>query len=423
MKTFEIVSKHIIVILLFCILISSCKWTRPKIILEPEVILNVDNLNNISVNAIGEVIDTGEGIIESGICWKYGAIPSTNDTCDKYPRDSLSFSATISIENYKIPLIIRAYTIANNNEIIYSKEQIINIERNTWYQYEGDPKFNARSSYSMFTVNKKIYVACGNDDQRIYDDFWEIDPGAKPMIWKSLNRFPGGPRKRATGFVIDKDIYLGTGADQNQVFTDFYKYNFDAGDWVQIPPIPGPNSARKGADSFTINGRGYVIMGCNFACGGVPQRNNVFRYSNSGNWEPLKDFPGIARGLFTSFVIRNTAYVACGTNYQTGFLTEVWKYHESLDEWERLTDFIGDERGSFPSFVIDDVAYIGAGENNGIPLSDFFSYDGDSTWTETSSLPISLGWNSGVSIDGVGYVLGGADRDGLNYKILFQYVP
>ncbi|WP_207512562.1 Kelch repeat-containing protein [Longitalea luteola] len=138
-----------------------------------------------------------------------------------------------------------------------------------------------------------------------------------------------------------------------------------------------------------------------------------------GSWKRMKNFPGPQRKFPVSFAVNGKGYVCCGRG-TNGNLNDVWEFDPATDTWTQIGDYPGSPMNSGFSFVIGNKAYVGGGSYDTPPYSNyggyrsFYEFDpATKSWTKLSDLP--LGDNAyalygavGFSIDGAGYVAGGA---------------
>ena len=227
--------------------------------------------------------------------------------------------------------------------------------------------------------------------------------------------FPGTARGSAVCFVINNKAYVGTGAntsktEEKERYRDFYccsfidtiSYKCDgtdlptwSGRWdrtaLGVTSMPESAAARNGAVAFSINGKGYVGLGYD----GVNYLRDFWEFDPEGTPDPA-DYPSMADSLKSKF-----------TN--TG-------------KWRRIANYPGDSCRFAVSFVIDNVAYVGSGEDyDNNTLNDFYKFDG-TNWTQIANIGRARSRATAFTWDGYGYVVGGR-LSGVSVDAFQRYNP
>ncbi len=191
--------------------------------------------------------------------------------------------------------------------------------------------------------------------------------------------------------------------------TDSLKVRWDAL-WTQKNDFPG--IPRRGAVSFSLGSKGYLIGG-DAASVGKPFQplNDVWEYDPSNDsWTQKNDFPGGKSLKLIDFTYNNYAYVGLGYNENVQLRNNIWRYDAISDSWTEISVFPGEKRQDPIVFSIGNKAFIGAGAKaNADGLHDFWEYDIElDSWRQKNSLDFFAGRArtnayASTSLNGVGY--------------------
>lgn len=180
-------------------------------------------------------------------------------------------------------------------------------------------------------------------------------------------------RREPVSFVINDILYTGLGVTNRYVSTgsylnDFWKYDVLSGMWTRLGNFSG--SLVNGRSVFTIGNKGYVVLGYQVTTGSFEDSffsKELWEYDPSiDTWTRKADFPGIARGWASVFVINGKAYVGAGMT-KDGALTnpyplrDFYSYSPETDSWSAIAELPGLPRGGATSFSIGGKGYIGLG--------------------------------------------------------------
>lgn len=172
--------------------------------------------------------------------------------------------------------------------------------------------------------------------------------------------------------------------------------------WIQKPFFGG--GTRTGASSFSIGGKGYILLGNN----DTTFKNDIWEYDTlTSVWTKKADFPGEGRDRAVSFAIGNKGYVGTGFG-ANGPLKDFWQYDPALDKWTQKADFGGTARYLATGFAIGGKGYIGTG-HDGLKENDFWEYDTlTNKWTQKAFFTGLERYEAfGFSIGDKGYIGGG----------------
>lgn len=121
-----------------------------------------------------------------------------------------------------------------------------------------------------FVYNDKAYICTGTYSGGTVNDFNVFDP-AQPegQAWKMLRKISNTSddsydddynivRSKAVAFVMNNKAYICTG-ENGGVYKDTWEYDFATDLWESKTPFEG--ATRSGASAFSINNRGFVLLG------------------------------------------------------------------------------------------------------------------------------------------------------------------
>jgi N-acetylneuraminic acid mutarotase len=240
-----------------------------------------------------------------------------------------------------------------------------------------------------FSIGSKGYMALGQSDPAITgqasvsNELWEYDPGMDQWIKKT--NFPGNARDAAFAFVIGNKAYVGGGTDAaNNVFRDFYSYDPIADKWSLLNFLP---------DYLYFNAP-FVIGNYGYLATGVASSNEIssmWQYDpSSDSWSPMADFPGAPRESAESFALNGIGYVGMGQTQYTTVFSDFYSYDPAADQWTPIMPFPAAHGRAWAAAVATSTsAFIGLGTyfsgGNLIANNDFweFSLSGDVARIET----------------------------------------
>jgi len=245
--------------------------------------------------------------------------------------------------------------------------------------------------------------------------------------WVHHANFPGTARATASAFVIGDNAYLCCGRTvwHSGCLNEVWKYESQSDAWTQLDTFPG--KPRVKAVAVTINGKGYVGMGCN----GNAYDNSVFRdfYEfdpATGKWTQKASFPDKAANDLVYSVIDGCLYTAMGFD-GTGYYPFTHKYDPLTDTWTKLPDAYHAYLLT-SAFAIGKNFYVGAGYQ-GRNLRYVFSFNTETQkWSQVASLPEGRMLSNGLAMNGKGYILlgrywAGTENNGRLLSDIVEYDP
>jgi len=239
--------------------------------------------------------------------------------------------------------------------------------------------------------------------------------------WTQKADFGGIARYSAVGFSSGNKGYIGTGGDNTTSFKDFWEYNPSLNAWIQKADFGG--TARRHAVGFSIGTKGYIGTGDDYTA----IKRDFWEYDTTLNtWTQIADFGGSGRGNqgnAVSFVIGSYAYVGTGNDSTNYFTNDFWKYNPSLNTWSQVTSVPVSLCGSV-SFIINGKGYVGTGADTSSGSTSFWEFDPiTNTWSQKSS------WGGGQRFLAAGFAIGnkgyiGTGSDGnIQKKDFWEYDP
>jgi len=245
--------------------------------------------------------------------------------------------------------------------------------------------------------------------------------------WVHHANFKGLARATASTFVIGDTAYLCCGRTvwHGGCLNEVWKYDSQSDVWTELDTFPG--KPRVKVVAVTINGKGYVGMGCN----GNAYDNSVFRdfYEfdpTTGKWTQKASFPDKGANDLVYGVVDGCLYTEMGFD-GTGYYRYTHKYDPLTDTWTKLPD----GKHSYlltTAFAIDQNFYVGAGFQ-GRNLRYVFCFNTETQkWSQVASLPEGRMLSNGLAIEGKGYMLlgrfwAGAENGGRLLSDIVEYDP
>jgi N-acetylneuraminic acid mutarotase len=189
--------------------------------------------------------------------------------------------------------------------------------------FGGTSRFGAVA----FVINGKGYVATGYDGQETRD-LWEYAPESD--IWVQKMSMLGDKRYNAVVFVINNKAYVCSGYGNGVFSNNLEMYDPVTNIWARKRKITNYtdesfddsyNILRQEAVAFVIDGKGYITGG---------QQDSIM--DDTWEYDPLTDlwtqksnFEGAARTNASTFTINNRGFVLLGRSNYT-YLGDVWEF-------------------------------------------------------------------------------------------------
>ncbi len=145
-------------------------------------------------------------------------------------------------------------------------------------------------------------------------------------------------------------------------------------------------------------------------------------------WTKLKSLGNGKRFEATGFSINGKGYITCGIDTNDNCYNDLWEYDPVFNYWTQKANLPASyRRGSF-GFEISGKGYVGGGIDDAISsvgniFSEFWMYDPSlNSWSSKANVPLATFRSAGISCNGKGYVIGGADNLSL-YNAVYEYNP
>lgn len=202
---------------------------------------------------------------------------------------------------------------------------------NTWTELNPMPPGGNIVGSRPLALDHLAYYFNNDDSLRIYNsqlDTWSVnaafqlpEPEAQFEYWINVFSFNG-------------KMYFKKNDTQNQQY-DFWEYEVSTNNWTQLGEWLPPFDKQA-----IFEHHGAIIVACGTTY--ISEAGNlVYAYLPSTNsWSTLEDFPGSGRRLAESFTINGYGYLCGGTN-GTNF----------KDLW-RMQGYLGEEEVANSDFVI-----------------------------------------------------------------------
>ena len=189
-------------------------------------------------------------------------------------------------------------------------------------------------------------------------------------MWFPIADLPGVERRGASSFTIEGKGYVGLGQTDGGYASDFYEYDPDSDSWTQVADFIGV--PRTSAVSFVYNKKAYVGTGHTWGAA----LKDFYEFNPSSNyWIQKMDVGDSLRQDATGFILNGKGYLGTGNNVDGSInYKDFWCYDFDLNTWTQIEDFRGAARRYMVSFVVGNTAYCGTG-TNGTNLRDFWAFD------------------------------------------------
>jgi N-acetylneuraminic acid mutarotase len=255
-------------------------------------------------------------------------------------------------------------------------------------------------------------IACSKDE----------DPAASLGSWVQQNDFPGEGRTSALSFSVQgKGYWVLGGNTTNSFLREIWAYDPATDSWTQKNDFPFDV---PGVAAAASNEKGYVMS----------YSGSLYEYSPvADTWKFLSLFPGGNRPGMAAFALGGNLYFGTGNgvifdaNNQPPVFKDFWKYDVSQNKWTAITDFPGVARTEAVSFVIGEKGYVGLGFNGvGAPpiYKDVWSYDATSaSWTQVADFPQSDSWYGIVFSNATRGYIGVHENNETHRGIVYEYNP
>jgi N-acetylneuraminic acid mutarotase len=124
---------------------------------------------------------------------------------------------------------------------------------------------------------------------------------------------------------------------------------------------------------FVIDGKIYIGLGQTDII-----TSNIYEYNSKfwvydpllDLWDPIADFPGVARSGAVGFSLDGKGFVGMGSNISHGKFKDFWTYDPMLNNWRRIADLPSSPRDGAVSAMVNDRIFVGLGSEE----NDFWEF-------------------------------------------------
>lgn len=185
---------------------------------------------------------------------------------------------------------------------------------NSWTQkanFAGTARYDAVG----FAVNNKGYIACGYDGNAL-KDMWEYNPSTDS--WTQRASVAGAKRMAAIAFVHNNTAYILGGTNNGEVQRDLYAYDAGTDTWTLKKYIYDYSDDSYDDDWGTIarhNGVAFVMGNYVYLTTGESGSLNstTWRYDPANDtWLEKTSFEGTARTGAVAFTLNDRGFVVLG---------------------------------------------------------------------------------------------------------------
>jgi len=249
---------------------------------------------------------------------------------------------------------------------------------------------------------------------------------ASAQTWSKNLLVTTNPSEGGIVFALGPKIYYTGGFNNLKTFAmDTSKRT-----WSGKSDFPFATFQRIFSTSFSINGKGYVVAGCDSNFFDHTTANVIEYDPDNDKWTKVSQIPtGPRLGCF-SFVIDGKAYIGGGTSdfvlfKQEEHLTnEFYEFNPATNVWTKRDDLPMGPAAFQSTFVIDGKGYVVGGEDGSGSMSDCYQYDpATNKWTKKASLPNARHSAIGFAVGGKGYIGLGQTGADVGHNDFYEYDP
>lgn len=143
-------------------------------------------------------------------------------------------------------------------------------------------------------------------------------------------------------------------------------------------------------------------------------------------WTKVQALSNGKRFESTSFSVNGKGYITCGVDTNDNCYNDLWEYDPAFDFWTQKSNLPASYRRAAFGFELNGKGYVGGGIDDAVSsvgtiFNQFWMYDPLlNSWTAKANVPIATFRSAGVSCNGKGYMIGGADAWML-YSNVYEY--
>ena len=272
------------------------------------------------------------------------------------------------------------FTITDKAYTTFSGQYVDNAYSKSFWEYDtktgtwtqkADFGGAGRQFAATFSINNKGYIGMGMKGPNTRDlvsDFWEYD--ATTNAWTRKADLPSSSAGRfgGLGFSISSKGYMGGGFDWFSLYNDINEYDPTTNVWTRKVYF---DTAFYFGTSFTVGNKAYIGLGAK----GIQIDNMTSQFVEfdpvTNKISKIAEFPGGKRVFAQSFGLNGKGYLTSGNNEN-----DFWQYDPLTNKWLRKTDFPGAPASRAIAYSIGDKGYVGSA---GGTSHEFWRYEVKST--------------------------------------------
>lgn len=261
-------------------------------------------------------IDNNDSLLNE--VWKYDSQTDNWTQLDSFPGRARVKAIGVTI-NGKAYLGM-GYNGLDGEKSILKDFYEYDSETDLWTA-KADFPGEAANDMAYSVVNGCLYTAMGFTGTTRLNDSYKYDPTTD--VWTRLEDCPGSYSVPAF-FSIGKNFYVGAGF-QGRNLRAFFRFNTEKEKWFSAAALP---EGRILSNGLEIGGKGYVMLGrfWNGTLNNGRLLSDIVEYDPTENaWTKRGDFPGGARQNALVFTIQDRGYVVMGENDGQCF-QDVWSF-------------------------------------------------------------------------------------------------
>jgi len=250
--------------------------------------------------------------------WRYESVTDTWTQLDTFPGKPRvkAIAAAINGKGY-VGLGCNGYAYVEN---VFRDFYEFDPTTGKWTQKASFPGPGA-NDLSYAVVNGRLYTAMGFDGTGYYPHTYVYDPTTD--VWTKLTDAEHA-YLLTSAFAIDKNFYVGAGY-QGRNLRSVFSFDTESKKWTQVASLP---EGRVLSNGLTIHNKGYILLGRYWAGvqNGGRLLSDIVEYDpNENAWTKRGDLPGEARQNAVVFTIQGRGYIVMGEN-DSHCLSDVWSF-------------------------------------------------------------------------------------------------
>lgn len=240
--------------------------------------------------------------------------------------------------------------------------------------------------------------------------------------WVQKDSVNGPPKSACGSFVLKKRGYILGGIDIIGFKRKMYSYKASSDDWddeISIGGAEGDGLERASASTFSIEKKGYILLGQNQTSAYL---KDMWEYdSETDSWSQKANFIGTPRKQAVSFAWNQKGYVGTGQD-ASGLKNDFFSYNPLTNTWVQIADFPGSARRLAVGFAMGDFAFVGTGDD-GVLKNDFYRYNPvTDSWSQQANFPgTPRSGATGWGIFPCAYIATGEDNTNTYKKDVWEY--